>query len=246
MLANGLATNTTLLKLDLLNVIAKPAIRSERFLKACIDAFQTNLTLKKIVWRLDHPLANTLARCITRNNSIARSVEQGKPFEQLLPDPLRGTGLVVLGASAATGQPSAVEARAGAAAAAVVPVEAAASTAAAEESASTAMEGGPASNLAVEEVASSTATATAAATAATATVANEPSAELEMALAAVATASSVQVEDQTATVKSTRDVIGLEEVVLAADGVPTAGASAAARDEVLSENVCTLNNGTCC
>ena len=167
-------------------------------------------------------------------------------FEQLLPDPLRGTGLVVLGASAATGQPSAVEARAGAAAAAVVPVEAAASTAAAEESASTAMEGGPASNLAVEEVASSTATATAAATAATATVANEPSAELEMALAAVATASSVQVEDQTATVKSTRDVIGLEEVVLAADGVPTAGASAAARDEVLSENVCTLNNGTCC
>ena len=48
-----------------------------------------NLTLKKIKWRLDHPLANTLARLITRNNSIDRSIKQEKPFENLLPDPLK-------------------------------------------------------------------------------------------------------------------------------------------------------------
>ena len=105
LLANGLATNTTLRKMDLMGVIAKPAIRSERFLQAMIDMFQTNMSLKKVVWRLDHPLANTLARLVTRNNSIDRSIEQGKPFEQLLPDALRGTGLTVLGVSAATGQP---------------------------------------------------------------------------------------------------------------------------------------------
>ena len=48
LLVQGLATNTALRKLDLMGVVGKPAIRSERFLQACIDMFQTNMTLKKV------------------------------------------------------------------------------------------------------------------------------------------------------------------------------------------------------
>ena len=68
---------------------------------AFIKAFETNLTLKKPIWRLDHPLAHTLARLVTRNTSIARCASQGKGFENLLPDALKGTGVVVGGAPAA-------------------------------------------------------------------------------------------------------------------------------------------------
>ena len=54
----------------------------------------------QVIWRLDHPLANTLARNVTRNTSIARCAGQGKEFETLLPDNLKGTGVVVNGAPA--------------------------------------------------------------------------------------------------------------------------------------------------
>eukprot|EP00618_Florenciella_parvula_P018714 CAMPEP_0119482480 /NCGR_PEP_ID=MMETSP1344-20130328/10314_1 /TAXON_ID=236787 /ORGANISM="Florenciella parvula, Strain CCMP2471" /LENGTH=219 /DNA_ID=CAMNT_0007516877 /DNA_START=87 /DNA_END=743 /DNA_ORIENTATION=- len=104
-LAEGLTNNTTLREMDLMGLLGS-AVKSEKVLRAFIDMFQINLTLKKIKWRLDHPLANTLARLITRNNSIDRSIKQEKPFENLLPDNLKGTGVVVLGYSAATGKPA--------------------------------------------------------------------------------------------------------------------------------------------
>lgn len=87
-IANGLVNNTTLRELDLMGLLGS-AVKSEKVLRAFIDMFQVNLTLKKIKWRLDHPLANTLARLITRNNSIDRSIKQEKPFENLLPDALK-------------------------------------------------------------------------------------------------------------------------------------------------------------
>ena len=50
---------------------------------------------------MDHPLAHTLARLVTRNTSIARCAAQGKEFDTLLPDALKHTGVVVHGAPAA-------------------------------------------------------------------------------------------------------------------------------------------------
>ena len=76
---------------------------SERVLTAFIDMYATNFHLKKITWRLDHRLANTLARLVTRNNSIHRRIDQGKTFDDLLPDALRGTGVVVKGVASTAG-----------------------------------------------------------------------------------------------------------------------------------------------
>ena len=62
-IAKGLAGNTTLLQLDLMGM---PKLgMSERVLTAFIDMYATNFHLKKITWRLDHRLANTLARLVT-------------------------------------------------------------------------------------------------------------------------------------------------------------------------------------
>ena len=100
-LAEGIATDTALTDINLMGLGGGIAVRSEVICAAFIEAFKTNLTLKKPIWRLDHPLAHTLARLVTRNNSIARCISQGKPFESLLPDDLKGTGVVVAGAPAA-------------------------------------------------------------------------------------------------------------------------------------------------
>jgi hypothetical protein len=75
-LAQGLATNTGVLELNLMGLGGGIAIKSESICAAFIAAFQTNLTLKKPIWRLDHPLAHTLARLVTRNTSIARCISQ--------------------------------------------------------------------------------------------------------------------------------------------------------------------------
>mmetsp|Transcript_20758 Transcript_20758/g.24550 ORF Transcript_20758/g.24550 Transcript_20758/m.24550 type:complete len:338 (-) Transcript_20758:282-1295(-) len=107
-LANGLGTNTGLLELNLMGLGGSIAVKSEAICAAFITAFETNLTLKKPIWRLDHPLAHTLARLVTRNTSIARHIAQGKPFESLLPDPLKGTG-VTIGGVPSTGGEAATE-----------------------------------------------------------------------------------------------------------------------------------------
>jgi len=96
-IANGLAQNVALRQLDLMSI---PALgRSERVLRAFINMYDSNLTLKKVIWRLEHPLANTLAKLMTRNNSIDRRIQQSKGFDDLLPDHLKGTGVSVLGFS---------------------------------------------------------------------------------------------------------------------------------------------------
>lgn len=89
-LARGLATNSSVKELNLMGMLNLG--KSERVLNAFVDMYQTNFTLKKIVWRLDHPLANTLARLMTRNNSIARRISQGKPYDDLLPAHMRAEG----------------------------------------------------------------------------------------------------------------------------------------------------------
>lgn len=103
-LAEGISKNTGLRELNLMGMLNLG--KSERVLQAFIDAFQQNLTLAKIVWRLDHRLAHTLARLVTRNNSIRHRIEQNKPFQDLVPDGLKEAHNVVLGRRGSTGTPA--------------------------------------------------------------------------------------------------------------------------------------------
>ena len=67
-----------------LNLTGMPLLgKSERVLRGFVAMYDTNFTLEKIVWRLDHPLANTLARLMTRNNVLAtkRREQQQQPQE---------------------------------------------------------------------------------------------------------------------------------------------------------------------
>jgi len=90
-IANGLKTNRTLIELNLMGM---PLLgKSEKVLRAFVDLHTENVTLRKTVWRLDHPLANTLAKLVTRNNSIHRRKSQGKLFEDLLPEGMRSNQL---------------------------------------------------------------------------------------------------------------------------------------------------------
>jgi len=100
-LAQAFTTNVGLRELNLMGMVNLG--KSERVLSAFIDAYQENLTLAKIVWRLDHRLAHTLARLITRNNSIRHRIEQEKPFQDLVPDGLKSKHNVVLGRRGSTG-----------------------------------------------------------------------------------------------------------------------------------------------
>ena len=83
-LAGSLKKNGTLLQLDLMGM--SHLGKSEKVLRAFIDMYDANITLKKVIWRLDHPLAHTVARLVTRNNSIHRRKYQNKPYFDLLPD----------------------------------------------------------------------------------------------------------------------------------------------------------------
>lgn len=95
-LAEGLANNTGVTELNLMGMLGA-AVKSEVACSAFIKMYESNFSLKKIIWRLDHPLAHQLARLATRNNSIARRISQNKPFEDLLPDDKKGKGVVVHG-----------------------------------------------------------------------------------------------------------------------------------------------------
>ncbi len=98
-LAEGLANNTAVTELNLMGLLGA-AVKSELVCSAFIKMYETNLSLKKIIWRLDHPLAHQLARLATRNNSIARRISQDKPFADLLPDALKDQAVTVHGAPA--------------------------------------------------------------------------------------------------------------------------------------------------
>ena len=88
-LAGSLKKNGTLLQLDLMGM--SHLGKSEKVLRAFIDMYDANITLKKVIWRLDHPLAHTVARLVTRNNSIHRRKYQNKPYFDLLPDCMKKT-----------------------------------------------------------------------------------------------------------------------------------------------------------
>ncbi len=72
-LARGIANNTTLVEINLMNQ------SNARWGDACLDAFlamfDTNITLLKINWRLESRKSFALNKMITRNNEIDRHAQ---------------------------------------------------------------------------------------------------------------------------------------------------------------------------
>ena len=84
-IAEGLKGNSSLTTLILLG--------NGPFGEACMDAwlaaFNDNVTLVNLKWRLDSRKSFALNKSITRNNSIVRWKKDGKDWESLLPDHLK-------------------------------------------------------------------------------------------------------------------------------------------------------------
>ncbi|KAL1521096.1 hypothetical protein AB1Y20_022650 [Prymnesium parvum] len=83
-LANGLAVNKGLLTLNLLNQTG--ARYGDQTLQAYLNMFDTNVTLLKIVWRLESRKSFSLTKMLTRNNDIDRRIKAGKEYAELLPE----------------------------------------------------------------------------------------------------------------------------------------------------------------
>jgi len=80
-LAKGLASNNVLEMVDLMGM---PLLgKNEKVLRAFIAMYETNFTLIKIKWRLDHPLANTLSGLLTRNNVLATKRKEAQILTDL-------------------------------------------------------------------------------------------------------------------------------------------------------------------
>jgi len=83
-LANALAQNRTLMQLNLLN--QKGSRFGDATLHAFGDMFDTNITLLKIVWRLESRQSFALNKKIVRNNDIDRRIKANRDYADLLPE----------------------------------------------------------------------------------------------------------------------------------------------------------------
>lgn len=82
-LCGALRNNETL---EELNLMGQTARIGEDALSALCTALEHNITLKKIIWRLDSRQAWKITKYLSRNNEIERRKEQGKNFQDILPD----------------------------------------------------------------------------------------------------------------------------------------------------------------
>ena len=82
-LANSLAKNRGLMQLNLLGQ------KGTRFGDACLHAvttmFDTNITLIRIVWRLESRQSFRINKLIVRNNDINKRIRDGKDYADILP-----------------------------------------------------------------------------------------------------------------------------------------------------------------
>mmetsp|Transcript_65952 Transcript_65952/g.130803 ORF Transcript_65952/g.130803 Transcript_65952/m.130803 type:complete len:281 (-) Transcript_65952:642-1484(-) len=83
-IANSLAKNRSLLEINLLN--QKGSRFGDGTLVAFTDMFDTNVTLLKIIWRLESRQSFRLTKMLTRNNDIDRRIKAGKDYSDLLPE----------------------------------------------------------------------------------------------------------------------------------------------------------------
>ena len=87
-LAKALATNKHLSTLNLLN--QKGSRFGDSTLGEFLTMFETNVTLLKIVWRLESRQSFRLTKMLTRNNDIARRIKEGREYTDLLPSAVSG------------------------------------------------------------------------------------------------------------------------------------------------------------
>ena len=82
-LAGGLATNRVLMQLNLFG--QKGTKFGDATLHAFTAMFDTNVTLLKIVWRLESRQSFALNKKLIRNNDIDKRIRDGKDYAELLP-----------------------------------------------------------------------------------------------------------------------------------------------------------------
>ena len=83
-LAKAIAQNQVLMHLNLLN--QKGSRFGDATLHAFDDMFATNVTLLKIVWRLESRQSFRLTKMLTRNNDIDRRIKAARDYADLLPE----------------------------------------------------------------------------------------------------------------------------------------------------------------
>jgi len=86
-LANAIAVNQMLIQLNILNQKNQPKTAfGDATLHAIGDMFDTNITLLKIIWRLESRQSFTLNKKMVRNNDIDRRIKAGKEYGDIMPE----------------------------------------------------------------------------------------------------------------------------------------------------------------
>jgi len=83
-LAKAIAQNRTLMQINLLN--QKGSRFGDTTLHAFCDMFDTNVTLLKIIWRLESRQSFRLNKMLVRNNDIDRRIKASRDYADLLPE----------------------------------------------------------------------------------------------------------------------------------------------------------------
>jgi predicted transcriptional regulator len=86
-LADGLARNKGVKTLNIMNQTQK--VLGEDALEKFISIFEANLTLTKLMWKVDSRRTWELSKLITRNVEIGRRLAGGSEIQDLLPSKLR-------------------------------------------------------------------------------------------------------------------------------------------------------------
>jgi len=129
--SQGLASNTSVKTLNLMNQSQK--VIGEDALEQFILMFETNLTLTKLMWKVDSRRTWHLSKLITRNVEIGRRLAGGAGIEDLLPANLRkGSAVAEATLISSVPTPAAAPASGGYASAETVPVVEASPAAATE------------------------------------------------------------------------------------------------------------------
>ncbi len=82
-IALALRTNTRLTEL---NLLGQPSAFGDSCLEDFVALFDYNVTLTKIIWRLDSRKSFAINKLLVRNNTIAKWLSEGKDVSSLIPD----------------------------------------------------------------------------------------------------------------------------------------------------------------
>ncbi len=92
-LAEGLKGNSTLIEL---NLLGQGSEFGDQTLTAFLQLFDHNITLTKVIWRLNSRKSFAINKLIVRNNTIKKWVNEGKSVKSILPGQCNVSDLSVL------------------------------------------------------------------------------------------------------------------------------------------------------